>query len=407
MGQNNVMHDVPKAGKPGRGFGHRGGLTEGIEAGLPREPGRGRIATSSQQSHTAGSSFRGNWLAWRSASWLRIRFGPLALAVLLAAPLGPSWADGEVAAAAAAVASEIAQKQKLRALFPDRTANGQATPPVIPQLEIDGDSSGMIATFQPHGSTLTAKNAFFQNLGSNGRTCFTCHQPQDGWSLSAQHAQARFNSDPNDPLFRRVDGATCPSADVSSLAAQRAAYSLLTNKGLIRIGLPMQPTMEFQILDVNDPYGCDNNPVTGLTGSKSGILSFYRRPPPSTNLGFLSTIMWDGREPDLFKQSVDATLTHAQGNQPGPSSDQQQQIVTFEGCTTALSATANPPDPCANTPKGTGIFTAQIHDNAAGELTGHERYQVFYWHQRSAWLEPAWSSLQSDDLRYLQSLGRS
>src|SRR5262249_46334895 len=150
------------------------------------------------------------------------------------------------------------------------------TPRVIPKLEIDGDPSGRIATFQPNGPTPTANNAFFRNLGSNGRTCFTCHQPQDGWSLSAQDAQARFNSDPNDPLFRLVDGATCPSADVSTLAAQRAAYSLLTNKGLIRIGLPMQSTMEFQILvDVNDPYGCDNNPVTGLTGPQSGILSFY------------------------------------------------------------------------------------------------------------------------------------
>ena len=364
MGQNNVMHDVSKTGKPRRGFGHRGGLTEGIEAGLQPEPRRGRIATSSQQSHTAGSSFRRNWLAWRSASSLRIRFGRIALAVLLAAPLGPSWADDEVASAAAAVASEVAQKQKLRALFPDPTASLQATPPVIPQLEIDGDSSGTIATFQPNGSTPTASNAFFQNLGSNGRTCFTCHQPQDGWSLSAQDAQARFNSDPTDPLFRRVDGATCPSADISTLAAQRAAYSLLTNKGLIRIGLPMQSTMEFQILDVRDPYGCDNNPITGLTGSKSGILSFYRRPLPSTNLGFLSTIMWDGRESDLFQQSVDATLGHAQGNPPGPSPNQQQQIVTFEGCTTA-----NSPLTCANTPKGAGIFTAQIHDNHAGDLT--------------------------------------
>ena len=236
----------------------------------------------------------------------------------------------------------------------------QPTPPVIPQLQIDGDSSGTIATFQPNGSTPTASNAFFQNLGSNGRTCFTCHQPQDGWSLSAQHAQARFNSDPNDPLFRLVDGATCPSADVSTLAAQRAAYSLLTNKGLIRIGLPMQSTMEFQILDVNDPYGCDNNPITGLTGSKSGILSFYRRPLPSTNLGFLSTIMWDGREPDLFQQSVDATLGHAQGNPPGPSPNQQQQIVTFEGCTTANS----PRSPVPIHRKGAGIFTAQIHDNS-------------------------------------------
>src|SRR5436190_16256902 len=107
---HDVMHDVPKAGKPRRGFGHRGGLTEGIKAGLQPEPCRGRIATSSQQSHTAGSSFRRNWLAWRSASSLRIRFGPLALAVLLAAPLGPSWADDEVASAAAAVASEVAQR---------------------------------------------------------------------------------------------------------------------------------------------------------------------------------------------------------------------------------------------------------------------------------------------------------
>ena len=379
MGQSNLMHDVihdvPKAGKLGRGFGHRGGLTEGIEAALQREPRRGRITTSSQQSHTAGSSFRRSWLAWRSVSWLRIRFGPLALAVLLAAPLGPSWADDEVTSAVAAVASEVAQKQKLRALFPDPTASVQTTPSVIPQLQIDGDSSGMIATFQPNGSTPTAGNAFFQPLGSNGRTCFTCHQPQDGWSLSAQHAQARFNSDPNDPLFRRVDGATCPSADVSTLAAQRAAYSLLTHKGLIRIGLPMQSTMEFQIHDVSDPYGCDNNPVTGLTGSKSGILSFYRRVLPSTNLGFLSTIMWDGREPDLFQQSVDATLGHAQ-SASAPTPSERQQIVGFEGCTTALSTTAlsttaNPldlPFPCG-TPKGTGIFTAQIHDDSAGGLT--------------------------------------
>jgi cytochrome c peroxidase len=361
------MHNMPKPGKPRRGFGHRCGLPERIEAGLPRAPRRGRIATSSQQSHTAGSNFRGSWLAWRSASSLRIRFGPLALAVLLFAPLGPSWADDEVAAAAAAVAGELAQKQKLRALFPDPTTSVQTTPSVIPQLQIDGDASGTIATFQPNGSTSTASNAFFQNLGSNGRTCFTCHQPQDGWSLSAQDAQARFNSNPNDPLFRRVDGATCPSADVSTLAAQRAAYSLLTTKGLIRIGLPMQSTMEFQILDVNDPYGCDNNPVTGLTGSKSGILSLYRRPLPSTNLGFLSTIMWDGREPDLFQQSVDATLGHAQANPPGPSHNQQQQIVTFEGCTTANNSGAS--GACASIPRSAGIFTAQLHDNAAGELT--------------------------------------
>ena len=88
--------------------------------------------------------------------------------------------------------------------------------------------------------------------------------------------------------------------------------------------------LEFQITDVNDPYGCNTNPTTGLTGSTTGIVSVYRRPLPAANLGFLSAIMWDGREPSLFSQAVDATLGHAQGA-VAPTADQQQQIVSFRG----------------------------------------------------------------------------
>src|SRR5215472_6723862 len=44
----------------------------------------------------------------------------------------------------------------------------------IPTFSVDHDPSGQIATFQPDGSTATATNAFFQDLGTNGRTCFTC-----------------------------------------------------------------------------------------------------------------------------------------------------------------------------------------------------------------------------------------
>jgi hypothetical protein len=76
--------------------------------------------------------------------------------------------------------------------------------------------------------------------------------------------------------------------------------------------------------------------------------------------------MWDGREPDLFSQVVHATQTHAQGAPPTP--EQQQQAVTFEGCTTAKT-----PQQCANTPPGAGIFTAQFSDDSTGptvNLTG-------------------------------------
>jgi hypothetical protein len=113
----------------------------------------------------------------------------------------------------------IRHAQKMRAYF-DSDRGEQPTLPIIPKFEIDFDQSGLIATAQPGGPTLTSQNAFFGNLGTNGRTCFTCHQPQNGWSVSAASVQARFYASfGTDPIFRLVDGATCPSDDVSSIEA--------------------------------------------------------------------------------------------------------------------------------------------------------------------------------------------
>ena len=147
------------------------------------------------------------------------------------------------------------------------------------------------------------------------------------------------------PIFRPVDGAVCPTADVSSLEAKWNAYKLLLEKGLIRIGLPIPAAAEFSIDTVDDPYGCNTNPATGLTSPSSGIVSTYRRPLPSTNLGFVNTIMWDGREPSLESQAADATTGHAQAPTP-PTPAQVAQIVTFEK----------------------GLLTAQSKDQAAGPL---------------------------------------
>jgi hypothetical protein len=241
----------------------------------------------------------------------------------------------------------ISHAQRMRA-FKDPSTTVQQAPTIIPRLEIDSDPNGQVATSQPGGPTATAKNPFFQNLGTNGRTCFTCHQPQTGWTISAQSAHDRFEKNGiTDPLFRLVDGATCPSDDVSTPAAQSQAFALLTSKGLIRIGLSMPTTgLQFQVVSVTDPYNCTTNPVTGLTSPTTGTVSVYRRPLPATNLGFVSTIMWDGREPSLAHQALDATLGHAQGNLPGPSTSQQTQIVNFES----------------------GVFTSQIFDNHAHRL---------------------------------------
>ncbi|HUH83396.1 MAG TPA: hypothetical protein VLX85_02240 [Stellaceae bacterium] len=243
-------------------------------------------------------------------------------------------------------AGAIGEAQALRRfLDPDRGV--QPTPPIIPGFEIDRDASGFVATDQPGGPTATAGNPFFEDLGTNGRTCFTCHQPETGWTVSARRVEERFLlSLGSDPIFRLVDGATCPTDDVSSLAAKAEAYRLLLSKGLIRIGLPIPANAQYEVLSVDDPYGCNTNPDTGLTGPASGVISVYRRPLPSTNLGFLSAIMWDGREPSLLSQANDATLGHAQANAP-LSAAQQQQVVAFES----------------------GLFTAQIYDDEAKTLT--------------------------------------
>jgi len=191
---------------------------------------------------------------------------------------------------------------------------------------------------------IDTQNAFFQSLGTNDRACITCHQPGDGWTVSASNVRKRFiDSDGFDPIFRLNDGATCPSADVSSLDDRRRAYALLLKKGLIRVALPIPENAEFSLVDIDDPYAC----------TSAAELALFRRPLPSTNLRFLSAVMWDGRETrpgktmaeNFRQQAIDATIGHAQASLP-PTEDQLRQINDFE----------------------TALFTSQVRDRNAGAL---------------------------------------
>jgi cytochrome c peroxidase len=234
-------------------------------------------------------------------------------------------------------------------------------PPVIPRHFRIPDGSGMIGTENFDAPTVAASNPFFQILGTNGRACVTCHEPRSAWGVSAASIRQRFEaSGGNDPIFRPVDGATCDSDPVATLAQKRSAYSLLLSRGVLRIFLPPPSTQlgsnppaarDFEIVGVHDPYGC-----TDLSGSDPQV-SVYRRPLPSANLRFLTecpsgnpscsilSIMWDGREATLASQATDATLGHAQAID-GPSPEQLAAIVGFES----------------------NIYTAQEFDEDAGPL---------------------------------------
>jgi cytochrome c peroxidase len=201
------------------------------------------------------------------------------------------------------------------------------------------DATGTSQSFSSNGA-LDTRNLFFQSLGSNGRSCITCHQPDEGWTVTPAKIQQRFEATGgSDPIFRMNDGSVSPLADVSTPDARRKAFSMLLSKGLIRVGIGIPTNAEFELVAVDDPYGY----------ASSNELSLFRRPLPATNLRFLTTVMWDGRESaagaalqaDLIQQALDATQGHAQfaGNL---TPNQLNQIVDFEmGLTTSQSTDEN------------------------------------------------------------------
>jgi cytochrome c peroxidase len=218
--------------------------------------------------------------------------------------------------------------------------------------------AGASQTYSSTGGGIDQTGLFFKSLGTNGRSCGTCHQPSDGMSVSAANVELRFALTlGRDPIFRPVDGSNCDhDINVSTLAGRVAAYSLLRTRGLIRIALDVPENANFSVVSVNNPYGCN----------ESDKISMYRRPLPAANLRFLSSVMADGRESspttgttklsfanyptallnDLAHQSLDATIGHAQGDGTRPTPAEQQEIVNFE----------------------MALFTAQTYETFIGRL---------------------------------------
>ena len=118
----------------------------------------------------------------------------------------------------------------------------------LPNMLPFPNASGMAATYSTNGS-IDMTGPFFQSLGTNGRRCVTCHQPDEGWSVTPAGLRARFAATSGtDPIFRTNDGATSPNADVSTTAKRREAYAMLLDKGLIRVGIGIPQNAEFDLV---------------------------------------------------------------------------------------------------------------------------------------------------------------
>src|SRR5262245_54608318 len=114
----------------------------------------------------------------------------------------------------------------------------QAELQTLPNLLPFPNGSGALATFSTAGD-IDLTGPFFQSLGTNDRSCSSCHQPGQAWTVSAEGVQRRFALTlGTDPIFRTNDGSNCDhDIDVSTLEGRKQAYSLLTSRGLIRIAI--------------------------------------------------------------------------------------------------------------------------------------------------------------------------
>ena len=235
------------------------------------------------------------------------------------------------------------------------TTSAAVTTPTIANLQPFADTTGNIATYTT-ASVIDESTAFFQPLGTNARTCATCHQAAQGMSLTPTAALTLFTTTSGtDPLFTTIDGANYPTAPTGDTAS----HSLILNSGLIRIPVELPANTQFTLTVLSDPYNCalTIDPTTGRQ-----IVSTYRRPLPTSSLAYLSNIMWDTRETisplttastfdtnltaDLNQQLLDAVSIHEQGTTT-PTAAQVAAIL-------ALQQT---------------LYTAQSTDTLAGSLS--------------------------------------
>lgn len=132
----------------------------------------------------------------------------------------------------------------------------------------------------------------------NGRTCATCHVPEESFQLTPQHVEARFQAlqqrrltDPtaDDPLFRSVD-ANDGAEDFTNLR-QHALVRVF-------IQLPVNTRGEKLVWPVDDP--------------NATFVSVWRSTPTVVNAAFTGPYQLDARQPTLEGQAIGALINHSE-----------------------------------------------------------------------------------------------
>jgi cytochrome c peroxidase len=206
-------------------------------------------------------------------------------------------------------------------------ATGPQPQDSIPNNHPVRNPGGKAATFSTQGSVdLTGE--FFQAQGTNGRSCATCHIPEESWSINPGTLQHLFDeTGGTHPVFNELDANNPDVIDGNSTTEQRlAAYSMLLSRGVFRRGGAPRPNSEWELIAVDDPHGFAN----------LGRLVHWRRAMPTINFAVGSaTVNWDGGNSvgtDLHAGLVNQATRNVTGGQQGPPAPPEviAEIVAFE-----------------------------------------------------------------------------
>ena len=145
-----------------------------------------------------------------------------------------------------------------------------------------------------HGHKPPSGEQLFETAfeGTNGRSCATCHVPDQHTALTPAHVTALLASNPADPLFNPID-ADDPLAAVPT-------YEHL-KKGLVRVILDLPDNMD--LIDF------EGNVVT----PPDRTIEVWRAVPSVENTAISAPYQYDGRKETLQEQAQGAVTAHSEG----------------------------------------------------------------------------------------------
>ncbi len=191
--------------------------------------------------------------------------------------------------------------------------------------------------------TIDRSTSFFQRLGTNDRTCETCHSANQGWTLTPLGATTAFiTTGGHDPLFLPHDEGARPDADLTTFFQRLVDFApTVLARGLTRFTRTNPATSEYDVTAVSDPSGF----------STTAAFLNFRRPTPTANEALVSSVTWTAG-PGLVRTSLSGLVGGAANlhEQRDPTTPVPADVVQ------------------AQDDFQLGIFFAQSIDAAAGRL---------------------------------------